>query len=242
MNTMTPDERDVGPWNGRRQALPVDVIADGAQPCAQIGVSAGQYRRENGQALWCHVYERECTRSAAHTRVDDVPHEMTLVQLPATGWEILLENEALLDVRGLEQSPPRGVMRLRVQGVAQLEHQQPLDAFVDAEIVWLGDPHAAVVTDFDQVLVLDGISQTVVERGCSASHVGNVGAGRAYILGRRARKWSQPFQAALHDGRTRLRTIIRAGFRSFDDVPPPRGFENFFRALGPLAVVAVYRH
>jgi hypothetical protein len=28
-----------------------------------------------------------------------------------------------------------------------------------------------VVTDFDQVLVLDGISQAVIERACSASHI-----------------------------------------------------------------------
>jgi len=96
---------------------------------------------------------------------------MAVVQLPAAAWEILLENEALLDVRGLEQSPPRGVMGLRVHRVAQLEHQHPLDAFVDTEIMRLGDPHAAVVTDFDQVLVLDGISQAVIERACSASHI-----------------------------------------------------------------------
>ena len=86
------------------------------------------------------------------------------MQLPATAGKVLFEDEALVDLRDIEKPPTRRAVVMRVDGVAQLEHQQPLDSLVNAVVVRLGDAHAPVVTDLNQVLVLDRISQSVVQR------------------------------------------------------------------------------
>src|SRR6185436_2513434 len=49
----------------------------------------------------------ECTCSA-HSRIDDVPDEMTLMQQPAAAGKVLLEDEALFDLRCVEQPPAGG--------------------------------------------------------------------------------------------------------------------------------------
>jgi len=85
------------------------------------------------------------------------------MQLPATAGKVLLEDEALFDLRGIEQPPTRGAVVLRVHRVPQLENQQPLDALVDSVIVRLGHADAAVVADLDQMLVRDCVSQAIVE-------------------------------------------------------------------------------
>jgi hypothetical protein len=85
---------------------------------------------------------------------------MTLMQLPAAAGKVLLEDEAFFDLRCIEQPPAGGAVVSRVHGVAQLENQQPLDSFVDPEVVRFGDAHTPVVTDLDQMLVFDGVSQT----------------------------------------------------------------------------------
>jgi hypothetical protein len=86
------------------------------------------------------------------------------MQLPATAGKVLLEDEAFLDVRYVEEPPACGAMVLRVHGVAQLENQQPLDSFVDPVIVRLGDADATVITDLDQMPVGDRKEQSLVER------------------------------------------------------------------------------
>jgi hypothetical protein len=88
---------------------------------------------------------------------------MTLMQLPATAGKVLLEDQAFLDLRCIEEPPTRGAMVLRVHRVAQLKNEQALDSFVDPVVVWLGDAYAPVITDLDQMSVLNGISQAVVE-------------------------------------------------------------------------------
>jgi hypothetical protein len=71
------------------------------------------------------------------------------MKLPAAAEKVLLEDEAFLDLRYVEEPPARGTVVLRVHRVTQLEDQQPLDSFVDPVVVRLGDTHAAVITDLD---------------------------------------------------------------------------------------------
>lgn len=85
------------------------------------------------------------------------------MQLPATAGKVPLEHEAFLDLRDVEKPPTRGAVVLRVHGVAQLKYQQPLDSLVDPVVVRFGDAHTPVIADLDQVLVRDGISQSVVQ-------------------------------------------------------------------------------
>ena len=85
------------------------------------------------------------------------------MQLPATAGKVLLEDEALFDLRRIEQPPAGGAVVLRVHGVAQLENQQPLDPLVDTVVVRLGHAYASVVADLEQMLVRNCISQAIVE-------------------------------------------------------------------------------
>lgn len=45
------------------------------------------------------------------------------MQLSTTAGKVLFEDEALVDLRDIEKPPTRRAVVLRVDGVAQLEHQ-----------------------------------------------------------------------------------------------------------------------
>ncbi len=85
------------------------------------------------------------------------------MQQPAAAGKILLEDEALFDLRCIEQPPAGGAMVLCVNGVPQLENQQPLDTFVNPVVVRFRHAHAPVVTDLNQMPVRDCVSQAIVE-------------------------------------------------------------------------------
>jgi len=79
-----------------------------------------------------------------------------------TAGEAFFEDEALLDLGGIEEPPANGVKR-RMHGVAQLKRQEPLGAFVDSVVVWLGDANAVVIADLDQPFVLDRVAEELVD-------------------------------------------------------------------------------
>ena len=89
---------------------------------AQIGVSARQDRRENGQALWCtRLTNKECTRSA-HSGIDHVPQKMTLMHCPRLPGKFFsrTRHSSICDV---SRSLQPVALWLRVHRVAQLENR-----------------------------------------------------------------------------------------------------------------------
>lgn len=85
------------------------------------------------------------------------------MQASSTARETLLEDEALLNLGCIEE-PPSDCVQRRMNGVAQLKGEEPLRAFVDAVVVWLGDANAVVIPELDQPPVLDREAKEPVER------------------------------------------------------------------------------
>lgn len=84
------------------------------------------------------------------------------MQVASAARKAFLEDEAFLDLGRIEEPPANGVW-LRMHGVAQLKRQQPLGAFVDPVVVWLGDANAVVIADLDQPSVLDREAEELVD-------------------------------------------------------------------------------
>ena len=95
---------------------------------------------------------------------------MALMQASPVARETLLENEALLKLGCIEESPADCV-QWRMNGVAQLKSKEPLRAFVDSVVVWLGDANAVVIPELDQPPVLDREAKEPVERIVSDARV-----------------------------------------------------------------------
>lgn len=87
---------------------------------------------------------------------------MALMQASSTARETLFEDEALLNLRCIEE-PPADCLRWRMYRVAQLKGKEPFRAFVDSVVVWLGDANAVVIAEFDQPPVLDREAKEPVE-------------------------------------------------------------------------------
>ena len=93
------------------------------------------------------------------------------MRVTATAVERPVQAQAFVAFRRVEQAAAGEAGMLGAHRAAQLEDQEPFDSLVDSVIVWLRDAYAPVIADLDQMLVLDGESQTVVERMGAASHV-----------------------------------------------------------------------